>query len=165
MWSYFNENANPRYRQTRSMLIEAIFWIICFGFYQEVFWKIIETQCFSEVLKAFDVPMKTLFFFCFKWESFFHLGFGIKFQWIRFSYSLQNVKDTAFVYLTVIEIFCSCCPLRIGFCHVIYVNILLALLVASFLSEELISTTSEGTWFGTYHLYLANLICAIYTFL
>ena len=115
--------------------------------------------------ESFWCPDEDSFLFCFKWESFFHLGFGIKFQWIRFSYSLQNVKDTAFVYLTVIEIFCSCCPLRIGFCHVIYVNILLALLVASFLSEELISTTSEGTWFGTYHLYLANLICTIYTFL
>jgi len=100
---------------------------------RKYFEKIIETQCFSEVLKAFDVPMKTLFFFCFKWESFFHLGFGIKFQWIRFSYSLQNVKDTAFFYLTVIVIFRSCCPLRIGFCLAIYVNILLVLLVASFL--------------------------------
>lgn len=133
MWSYFNENANPRYRQTRSMLIEAIFWIICFGFYQEVFWKIIETQVFFWSPESFWCPDEDSFLFCFKWESFFHLGFGIKFQWIRFSYSLQNVKDTAFFYLTVIVIFRSCCPLRIGFCLAIYVNILLVLLVASFL--------------------------------
>jgi len=61
--------------KTRSMLIEAIFWIIYFSFCQEVFWKIIETQFFSEVLKAFDVPMKTLFFsFLFQKGNFLPLG-------------------------------------------------------------------------------------------
>ena len=74
MWSYFNENANPRYRQTRSMLIEAIFWIICFGFYQEVFWKIIETQVFFWSPESFWCPDEDSFLFLFQMGKFLPLG-------------------------------------------------------------------------------------------
>jgi len=63
--------------KTRSMLIEAIFWIIYFSFCQEVFWKIIETQFFLKSLKLLMSRWRLfsfLFSFLFQKGNFLPLG-------------------------------------------------------------------------------------------